>query len=262
MFEMFKKILNRILIPQQIHTLREMRKLCYKYLYTHDLAKQAMVFNSDKWDSHRYISHYVEHFHKLRDRKLRILEIGAGGYRDSYSGGNSLRMWKGCFSKSMIYSIDIYNKESLQEKRIKIFQGSQADEIFLKDIGNQIGPLDIIIDDGSHIVSHVLASFKTLFPFLKDGGIYVIEDTQTSYWPSFGGNSEGLNNFSTSMDFFKSLADGLNYQEFLRPNYTPSYFDKHVIAVYFYHNIIFIYKGQNNEGSNMVENGKFTWYPF
>ena len=147
----------------------------------------------------------------------------------------------------MIYSIDIYDKSALQEKRIKIFQGHQADEAFLKNICSQIGPLDIIIDDGSHIVSHVLASFKILFPFLKEDGIYVIEDTQTSYWPSWGGNSENLNDSATSMNFFKNLTDSLNYQEFLKPDYVPSYFDRHIVAIHFYHNLVFIYKGQNNE---------------
>jgi len=61
---------------------------------------------------------------------------------------------------------------------------------------------------------------------LKDGGIYVIEDTQTSYWPGYGGNSENLADPETMMNFFKNLTDGINHQEFILPNYTPSYFDK------------------------------------
>jgi hypothetical protein len=258
---MVKKILKNILTQQQLQILREIRNLYYFNIVTrlrsHDLTKLATIYGSDKWGKHFYTTHYSEHFHKLRHNKLKILEIGVGGYENPYKGGASLRMWKRYFPKSWIYSIDIYDKSTLQEKRIKIFQGSQADEAFLKNISSQIGPLDIIIDDGSHIVSHVLTSFKILFPFLKEGGIYVTEDTQTSYWPNFEGNSENLNDPATSMGFFKSLADGLHYREFLKQDYVPSYFDSHIIAVHFYHNLVFIYKGQNNEPSNMVENGKF-----
>jgi len=147
----------------------------------------------------------------------------------------------------MIYSIDIYDKSVLQEDRIKIFQGSQADEAFLKHICGQISPLDIIIDDGSHMVDHVLISLKTLFPFLREGGIYVIEDLATSYWPQYGGNSEDLNDQSTSMNFLKSLIDGLNYREFLKTDYAPSYYDRNIVSMHFYHNLIFIYKGKNED---------------
>ena len=48
------------------------------------------------------------------------------------------------------------------------------------------------------------------------------------------------------MDFFKSLVAHMNYREFLRADYVPSYFDKHIIGVHFYHNIVFIFKGHNN----------------
>lgn len=231
-------------------------------LYSHDLTKLAMIYGPEKWDSYICATHYAEHFHKLRHKKIKILEIGVGGYANPHSGGASLRMWKRYFPKSMIYSIDIYEKSTLQEKRIKIFQGSQADGAFLKNIGSQIGPLDIIIDDGSHINSQVITSFKILFPFLKNNGVYVVEDTQTSYWPKsgkqeYGGDSVNLNNPNTTMNFFKSLSDGLNHAEFLKPGYAPTYFDKNIISLCFYHNLVFIYKGQNNERSNIVENGKF-----
>ncbi len=207
----------------------------------------ASIYGSDKWGGHFYTTHYHEHFRKLRYKKLKILEIGVGGYEDPHYGGASLRMWKRYFPQSMIYSIDIYDKSPLQEKRIRIFQGSQADEAFLKKVCDEAGPFDIIIDDGSHIVSHVLTSFKTLFPLMKEGGIYAIEDTQTSYCSSDGGNSKDLDDPKTSMNFIKKLTDGLNYREFNLPGYVPSYFDRHIVAMHFYHNLVIIHKGENNE---------------
>lgn len=47
-------------------------------------------------------------------------------------------------------------------------------------------PYDIIIDDGSHMVRHVIASFEALFPYLRRGGLYIIEDLHTSYWKRYG----------------------------------------------------------------------------
>lgn len=79
-------------------------------------------------------------------------------------------MWKKYFPFCDIYAIDIYDKSALQEKRIKIYQGNQTDEIFLMQVTIETGPLDIIIDDGSHINEHIIETFKMLFPALKDGG--------------------------------------------------------------------------------------------
>lgn len=222
---------------------RELRRHLLSKIYSKNLNKLALIHKTDKWGNHFYTQHYQEHFRYLRKRKLNILEIGAGGYENPLSGGNSLRMWKHYFPKSAIYSIDICEKIRLQEKRIKIFKGSQADGDFLKDIFNKIGSLDIVIDDGSHINEHIITSFKILFPLLNNGGIYVIEDTQTSYWTDYGGDSENLNNPSTAMNFFKTLSDCVNYQEFKIPGYKPSYFDKNIASLHFYHNLIFIYKG-------------------
>jgi len=222
-----------------------------------DLIKLAEIYGSDKWGSHYYIPHYIKHFSLIRKRKLDILEIGVGGYDNPHQGGASLRMWKKYFPNSMIHSMDIYDKSPQEENRIKIYRGSQSDELFLKNVCAKTGPFDIIIDDGSHVVRDVITSFKILFPILKEGGIYVVEDTQTSYWPDLGGNSTNLDDSETSMVYFKRLADGLNHQEYLWPEYIPSYFDKHVVSIHFYHNMVFIYKGLNDELSSMVENGKF-----
>ncbi|MGA2507887.1 MAG: class I SAM-dependent methyltransferase [Chitinispirillaceae bacterium] len=255
MLEALKKSLKRI------SALWHDRKRFWRFnivtcLRSNDLAILAKIYGTDKYGEHFYTGHYSEHLCKLRKKRLKILEIGVGGYQNPDAGGESLRMWKRYFPKSDIYSIDIYDKRKFQEKRIKIFQGDQSDEAFLKGLCRHIGPLNIIIDDGSHINSHVIASFKALFPFLAEGGIYVVEDTQTAYWPKFGGNSEDFNDPGTTMNFFKSLTDELNCQEFLIPDYTPSDFARQIVSIHFYHNLIFVHKGVNDEPSNMVEKGK------
>jgi len=212
-----------------------------------NLDKLAQIYGTDKWGRHYYTPHYGTHFKDFKYQKINILEIGVGGYDNPYSGGRSLRMWKKYFPYGKVFSLDIVDKLFLQEKRIKIFKGSQVDKAFLMDVVSKIGQLDLIIDDGSHINEHVIETFNILFPVLKNGGIYVIEDTQTSYWADYGGDNSDLNNPKTMMHFFKKLTDGINYQEYKLAGYQPSYFDQNILSIHFYRNIIFIHKGQNKD---------------
>lgn len=236
-----RRILKK-LYEKQKKFFRRMGRVALSKLFSYNLDKLAVINKTDKGRHHWYTRQYKQHFHALRKRKLRVLEIGVGGYSDPGAGGSSLRMWKHYFPQGKIYAIDICDKSRLQEKRIEIFKGSQIDADFLKGVLNKTGPLDIIIDDGSHVSEHVVTTFKILFPLLKAGGIYAIEDTQTSYWPQYGGDSQNLNNPATLMNFFKSLSDGLNYQEYKKPGYQPGYLDKNIASLHFYHNLIFIYK--------------------
>lgn len=225
------------------------------FLYPFNLSKIARIHKTDKFGYHFYTPHYQTHFKQYKFKRNNILEIGVGGYKDPFIGGNSLRMWKSYFLFSKIYSIDIHDKSLLQESRINIFKGSQVDFDFLDYVTKETGELDIIIDDGSHINEHVIETFKYLFPKLKKGGIYVVEDTQTSYWEeNYGGDSTNFDNKKTIYGFFKSLIDAMNNEEFIIENYQKTYYDKHIISMHFYHNMIFIYKGDNNEGSNFLVN--------
>lgn len=226
------------------------------YFMFYNLTVLAEIYGCDKWAGHFYTPHYQNHFKKFRFKAINFLEIGVGGYADPNAGGNSLRMWKKFFPFGKIYSMDIYDKTPQEESRIKIFRGSQVDLAFLNSVCNQVGQFDVIVDDGSHINEHVITSFEFLFPHLKEGGIYVIEDTQTSYWEHFGGTSKDFNRKGTIYHYFKSLIDSLNNEEFMIPNYEKNYYDKHIISMHFYHNMIFIFKGNNCETSNFLENNK------
>lgn len=215
-----------------------------------DLNEIGLRHGTDKVNGHNYAVPYMFHLSKYENESINLLEIGVGGDADTLAGGQSLRMWKEYFPKANIYGIDIYDKSKHNEERIKIFKGSQADDKFLNEVCKQIGEIDVIVDDGSHINTHVIETFKTLFPLLKTGGIYVVEDTQTSYWNAYDGSME--RNANTMLSFFKSLTDCLNSVEFPIAGYERTYFDKNIISMHFYHNMIFIYKGENNETSNVI----------
>ena len=213
-----------------------------------NLSELAMLYGTDKWGLHRYAQHYQKHFWTLRNRPISLLEIGVGGHADPAAGGQSLRMWKAFFPKGRIYGIDLHDKRAHEEDRIRIFQGSQADPDFLRGVIDEIGSPDIIIDDGSHICEHVSVSFQTLFPLLRENGIYAIEDLQTSYWKEFGGSWPGRKPH-TSMEMLKEMVDGLNWEEIVdRPE---AAFDRSIVEICFYHNLAFIRKGKNAEGTNV-----------
>ena len=229
-------------------------------LFKNDLNKLATIWGTDKWNSHWYTQHYQRHFAPYRRRSINLLEIGVGGYDNPKRGGNSLFMWKSFFTKAKIFSLDIYDKQALEQKRIKIFQGSQVDVDFLHGVVKSTGGFDIIIDDGSHLNEHVIKSFEILFPQLNDGGWYVVEDMQTAYWPDYGGDSEDLDAPRTSVNYFRQLVHCVNYQELIRNDYLPTYFDQHITEIHFYHNMVFIKKGENSEGSNLVANNQAIGY--
>jgi hypothetical protein len=230
---------------------RGLQHFVYRALIGSNLKALATVYHSDKWGAHWYSQHYETHFARLRRKRVNVLEIGIGGYEDPESGGGSLRMWRTYFPRGRIFGLDIFEKSCHQERRIKIFQGSQVDEAFLDDVVKSIGRIDIIIDDGSHLNEHVIRTFELLFPRMGENGFYVIEDTQTSYWHAYGGSSDDQNRAGNSIEFFKRLIDGLHYREYELENYHPSYYDRHIVSIHFYHNIIFIQKGLNDEESNI-----------
>jgi len=154
------------------------------------LEYYASKYNLDKSISsgcHNYIPAYELLFEPLRNTAEDILEIGIGSIENGqmggviglgYKTGNSLRCWRDYFLRARIHGIDIYEHE-LNEDRITTYVCDQSNSIQLDCVINTINNLlDIIIDDGSHRLEHQIFSFMHLKKYLKQGGIYVIEDIQ------------------------------------------------------------------------------------
>lgn len=234
-YETIKKLIKLFLPKKVTFKLQQ-------FYYRSKLDNLAYLYATDKLGRHAYTPIYSKYFQKIRKNQMHVLEIGIGGYDNPNSGGASLRMWKNYFSNSQIFGLDIYDKSPHEEDRIRIFQGDQSDAVFLGKVFDEMGVADIIIDDGSHISEHVIASFRYLFPKLKNGGIYVIEDTQTSYWDDLGGDSKNIDNPSTSMNYFKSLVDAVNYEEFDNSIFEEKEIIDLIFYIHFYHNLIFIQK--------------------
>ncbi|RAY12701.1 class I SAM-dependent methyltransferase [Actinomadura craniellae] len=213
-----------------------------------ELGNLSIRYGSDKWASfHWYTPHYERHFAPYRDRPVRVLEIGIGGYEDDL-GGPSLKMWKRYFHRGLIFGLDLYDKSALNETRLTALTGDQGDPGALVAMAEEHGPFDIIIDDGSHMNDHVHTSFRALFPYVRTGGLYVVEDLQTAYFSDFGGSSGGVAEPHTSIGLLKALLDDVHFQEHAtedgaEPNLTQST----VTGLHVYHNIAFVEKGVNGE---------------
>ena len=153
------------------------------------LSRLANKYRSDKgtkkifdWegDRHLYTEIYDTYFKTLRENELCLFEIGV-------SAGNSLKIWYDYFPKAKIFGFDISDCSRFNNGRVTCFQGDQSKREDLERAIRQIGkPLDIIIDDGGHHMNQQQISFGTLFPHVKPGGLYFIEDLHTSYWPYNG----------------------------------------------------------------------------
>lgn len=167
------------------------------------LNEIALECGTDKGsDIHDYCRKYEKYLPFSRSIPLNILEIGV-------ASGASLNMWVRWFYNACITGIDINPAcKRFESLRITVEIGSQTNEKFLHDVNTRNGAFDLIIDDGSHQNAHQILTFQTLFPLLKDGGIYVVEDSCTSYWAQFGG---GLKKEGTCMEYFKGLIDEVNF---------------------------------------------------
>ncbi|WP_370571117.1 class I SAM-dependent methyltransferase [Phaeobacter sp. SYSU ZJ3003] len=149
-----------------------------------------------------YFSVYDRLFSPYRDRPITFVEIGV------LSGG-SLFMWRKFFgAKARIIGIDL-NPDAVRwrEHGFEIHIGSQADPAFWQSFLEDVGPIDILLDDGGHRFEQQIMTCECALPGIRDGGLLVVEDTHTSYLPSYGGPSP-----MSFINFAKQIADGINHR--------------------------------------------------
>ncbi len=187
-----------------------------------------------KWT--HYFSAYERHFARFKDTSCVVLEIGC------FKGG-SLQMWKRYFGPhAEIVGIDIEPAcKQFEEDQIRIFIGDQADCAFLAKVIEDVGQPDIIIDDGSHVMRHVNASFDFLYPRLARNGVYLVEDLHTAYWDEYGG---GFRKEGTFIERSKSLIDSLNVFH-SRGAVPVDSFSRSTLSMHFYDSVVVFEKGNH-----------------
>lgn len=175
---------------------------------------------SGKWK--HYFDIYDRYLQRFVGQEFTLLEIGV-------SQGGSLQIWKKYFGdKVKIVGIDIDPNSMYSESQIQTFCGDQSDPKFLDSVLQQVGLPDVIIDDGSHIQQHVMATFSMLYPILKENGVYVIEDTHTAYWRDWSGGIQSPFNF---VSIASKMVHDVNLQHIKEP-YTPVMPDLKSISFY------------------------------
>ena len=137
----------------------------------------ALHYDTDKSSkAHNFGPAYERFLSPLRETATSVLEVGV--YR-----GASLKLWRDYFPAARIVGVDIHPRavHKVSDPRVKIELGDQGDACFLLRLGRDYGPFDLLVDDGSHKWRHQILFYKTLWPFLKPGGIMAIEDMHTSF---------------------------------------------------------------------------------
>jgi hypothetical protein len=213
------------------------------------LTRLAIRYGTDKWGQHLYTPTYHRVFASLRETPVSLLEIGVGWPTLPMVGGASLRMWRDYFPFGRIVGLDVQPKRLDLGPRVTVVQGSQSDATDLRALWQSHGPFDIVIDDGSHRVDDVLLSFDTLFPLLPTAGLYAVEDTQTSFWPEFGGCASGN---GTIVARVTELMKAMHAQEARAAGLVPvsERYGELVASVQIYRNMVVVERGRNEHPSN------------
>lgn len=220
----------------------------------HDIGKKHNTDKVDNWHTifnKSYLNIYENYFSHFRNKKIKLLEIGV---RD----GASIKVWEEYFQFAEIYGLDIDPRCLVhQSEKTKIKIGCQADGELIKNLVEEVGQFDIIIDDGSHINELIVKSFNLLFPHLNKGGIYIIEDMQCSYlgeelkdgiirggWPGMNYN-KNVNFVNNRKDIDSLLFEHIKKMDLkLEKNYT----EENIEYVHFYPQVVVMKKFNDEAG--------------
>jgi hypothetical protein len=184
-----------------------------------DYMRIARGVGSGKYEE--YLPIYERHFKRWAGLSPTILEIGVGE-------GSSLAMWHlffGCHAK--VYGIDIVEKGQQTLLGSKMFIGRQEDTEFLGTVLEEIGPPDIVVDDGSHVSEQIAKSFGFLYPRMSKHGIYLVEDLHVRWARDF-------------FEYAKSLVDNLTLA------WSPPNMDFHTttMSMHFYDSVVVFERGR------------------
>mmetsp|Transcript_26037 Transcript_26037/g.57650 ORF Transcript_26037/g.57650 Transcript_26037/m.57650 type:complete len:338 (+) Transcript_26037:84-1097(+) len=216
---------------------------------------------TDKITEHGYDRFYPLFLEPLRDLKgLKMLEIG-------YNLGFSYQMWLQYFPLGMVYFFEKDDGHKYLKARFTGDQGKIGDLKRMLEEKDIVEGLDFIIDDGSHHPEHQIVSFRYLFEHgLKAGGVYIIEDTETSYWRS--GDTYGMATLygrdspRSAINLMKGLVDVVNRKYALESAPHTSalgpYVDEWVQSVFFGPNSVVVVK-MTPEEKNRFSSSSYLW---
>ena len=181
-----------------------------------------------------YFPIYERHLSPYRNKTVTLVEVGV-------SKGGSLQMWQrflGPMATLVGIDIDPSCKDH-EDDNIFVRIGDQSDKSFLQSVMQEFGNPDIVIDDGSHVMSHIMATFEYFYSRLPKNGIYIVEDLHTAYWEEFEG---GINNPNTFINKSKAFVDKLN-ADHSRGAIEPDFISKNTFGISFYDSVVVLERG-------------------
>eukprot|EP00760_Papus_ankaliazontas_P002361 PhM_4_TR10962/c1_g2_i1/m.85518 len=186
----------------------------------------------DKVTNHKYQYLYAKYLDPVRasGQHIKMLEIGIGCDM-TYGPGWSYALWSHYLPNLELYMVDwsgiqkqCYQRMlarssplSASDRKYIIehaFFGDQTDDTFLRSVvakttpagANSTQTYDVIVDDGAHTMDGQLTSFRVLFASaLRPGGVYFIEDLQSSYHKMWGATNARRAARETTVEVLKSL---------------------------------------------------------
>ena len=172
-------------------------------LFHHYGSDKANIFKKEQRNGHGFSQFYEQHFEHLKDKEIKILEIG------SFSGASAAAFAK-YFTKSEIYCFDINISNFIyKSKQIHVFGLDIRNKISVEKALNliltkfNIKEFDVIIDDGSHNLNDILITLKSFFKLLKKKGLFIIEDFKYPNYYKYNKNIEHI----YVDEFLKNLED-------------------------------------------------------
>jgi len=209
---------------------------------------------------HGYTRYYERILKPLRHEPVRFVEIGV-------ERGRSLKAWQQYFTRAdHVYGIGYGTFQTTPSQACSsnagthvatranctIFMGDQSKSEFLHHFIDETGgSFDVVVDDGSHVPSHQMISFETLWPSVKPGGMYIVEDIETSWWkPTASIYGYSLANEINVVEKWRGLVDTVN-REFthgrsLLTDENAAVYTS-IASVEFGQNIIIFYKALEGE---------------
>jgi hypothetical protein len=208
-------------------------------LYEHFLNNRSAPIHK----SLHYFPIYERHFRRYVGLPITVIEIGGGG-------GGSSQMWRRYFGPlARIIVLDIRPEcQAFEDQQVSVRIGDQSDETFLQSIINEFGQPDIVIDDGSHIMSHVTTTFSYLYPKMSSSGVYLVEDLHTAYWEEYGG---GMGRPGTFVELCKGMIDEL-HADYSRGAIPQTPFSKQTLSMHVYDSIIAFERGVTPSKASVV----------
>lgn len=152
-----------------------------------------MRFNTDKV-SLGYLPTYLKLAAEI-GTGAHVLELGV------YKGG-SLDMWQALFPSGVVVGVDNERDAAAPHVPGTHFIRAAQDDPALPDKLKPFAPFDLIVDDASHLGDKTRRSWEILWPLVRPGGYYVVEDWQVAFWPGWG---ESM--LRTVESFLRQLAD-------------------------------------------------------